>query len=123
MASAQSIMLWTDKEVSGGASLQSAAINLGQWTDIAGWFSLHVELSDDGTGKFQAGSSANKSNYIYSASASDDIVTAHTKISGPLTNGIQIYQFSPITSQWLKIKVTETGGEDPIVVGAWLTVH
>lgn len=123
MASPTTIMLWTAQSISLSASLYSPLIHLGAWSDIHGWFSLHVELSGDGTGKFQVAVSNNKTNYIVSATASDDIVTAHTKTSGPGTDGTQIYQFSAITAEWIKIKVTETGGANAIVVGAWLAIH
>jgi hypothetical protein len=118
MASAQSIMIWEDTAVSAGASLLSGAINLGQWTDIMGYFSLQVGLTGTGTGKFQWAASANNSDFYISSDASDDIVTAHIAATG-----VKIYQFSPITSQWLKLKVTETGGANGITIAGYLTIH
>jgi hypothetical protein len=118
MASAQSIMIWEDTTVSAGASLLSGAINLGQWTDIMGYFSLQVGLTGTGTGKFQWAASANNSDFYISSDASDDIVTAHVAATG-----VKIYQFSPITAQWLKLKVTETGGANGITIAGYLTIH
>ena len=122
MASVSSIRVFNARTIAASGSLTSQAFKLGSYSDIQGYFSLHVELSGDGTGKFQAAVSNNNSNFIISSDASDDIVTAHTDVSGPGGDGIQIYQFSPITSQWIKIKVTETGGADSIIVSAWLAI-
>jgi hypothetical protein len=123
MACVQSITVWEDQAISAGASLLSQRFDLGQWSDLMGYFSLYVELTGDGTGKFQWASSPNNNDYIISADASDDIVTAHTDVSGPDADGKHIYQFSPITAQWLKIKVTETGTSDGITVTSYLSIH
>jgi hypothetical protein len=123
MASISTIRVFSARTIAASGSLTSQAFKLGSFSDVQGYFSLHVELSGDGTGLFQYAVSNNNSNFIISDDASDNIVTAHTKASGPDSNGIHIYQFSPITAQWVKVKVTETGGASNITVSAWLAIQ
>ena len=88
-----------------------------QMFSLDGYNGCYVELTGDGTAKVEYGLSINGTDYIYSpAGASDNIVTAHTKTSGPGSDGKQIYSFSPITARFMKIRVTETGGVNPITV-------
>lgn len=123
MASISTIRVFKTREIVASGSLISQAFKLGSYSDVQGWFSLQVVLTGDGTGKFQASVSNDNSNFIISDDASDDIVSAHTKISGPGADGIQIYQFSPVLAQWIKIKVTETGGANSIIVTAHLAIQ
>jgi hypothetical protein len=123
MASISTIRVFKAREILASANLTSQAFKLGSFSDVQGWFSLQIALTGDGTGKFQVAVSNDNSNFIISDDASDDIVTAHTKISGPGADGIQIYQFSPTMSQWIKIKVLETVGANPITVTAHLAIQ
>jgi hypothetical protein len=123
MASISTIRVFNAREIAASGSLTSQAFKLGSYSDVQGWFSLQIALTGDGTGKFQASVSNDKSNFIISDDASDDIITAHTDESGPGTDGIQIYQFSPVLAQWLRIVVTETGGADSIIVTAHLAIQ
>jgi len=54
MASVSSIRVFNARTIAASGSLTSQAFKLGSYSDIQGYFSLHVELSGDGTGKFQA---------------------------------------------------------------------
>jgi hypothetical protein len=123
MASISTIRVFNAREITASGSLTSQGFKLGSYSDIQGYFSLHVELSGDGTGLFQYAVSNNNSNFIISDDASDNIVTAHTKTSGPGADGVHIYQFSPTTAQWIKVKVTESGGANSITVSAWLAIQ
>jgi hypothetical protein len=123
MASISTIRVFNAREIAASGSLTSQAFKLGSYSDVQGWFSLQIALTGDGTGKFQASVSNDKSNFIISDDASDDIITAHTDESGPGADGIQIYQFSPVLAQWLRIVVTETGEADSIIVTAHLAIQ
>lgn len=125
MASISTIRVFASREIAAGESLTSQAFKLGSYSDVQGWFSLHVELTaGTGTAKFLYGMSNNNSNFIFRTDdATKDIVTAHTINSGPASDGIMIYQFSPVLSQWIKIRVTETGGVNPVTVSAWLAIQ
>ena len=124
MASISTIRVWNARTVAKSGNLISQAFKLGSYSDVQGWFSLQIALTGDGTGKFQWGVSNDNTNFIFrSDDPTKDIVTAHTKSSGPGTDGIMIYQFSPVLSQWLKIKVTETGGANSIIVTAHLAIQ
>jgi hypothetical protein len=115
------IQIWGSEEIAASGNAVTQAFGL-DWYHLQGFFSLQINLTGDGTGKFQYGLSNDKSNYLYPASAGDDIVTAHVKTSGPGGDGIQIYSFDPAVSGYLKIKATETGGADTITVSAWLVM-
>jgi hypothetical protein len=109
------IPILSAKTIAASGNELSQAIEL-DWYALNGFFSLQVVLTGDGTGKFQWAVSNDNTNFIISADASDDIVTAHTKASGPGADGIHIYSFDPIVAGWLKIKCTETGGANNITV-------
>ena len=124
MASISTIRVWNAREVLASASLTSQAFKLGSYSDVQGWFSLQIALTGDGTGKFQWGVSNDNSNFIFrDDDPTQNIITAHTKTSGPGSDGIHIYQFSPTLSQWLKVRVTETGGASLITVIAHLAIQ
>ena len=107
--------LFLSKAIAASQNAESSVIDLSGFS-LDGFFGCQVTLTGDGTAKVQWGVSIDGANYIYSDDASDDIVTAHVKTSGPGSDGKDIYQFTPTTARWLKIKVTETGGASGIVV-------
>lgn len=115
------IQIWGSESIAKSASAETQAYNL-DWYHLQGFFSLQVNMTGDGTGTFTFGLSNDKTNYLYSSDAGDDIVTAHTKTSGPGGDGIQIYSFDPAVAGYIKIKATETGGSSGIVVSAWLAM-
>jgi hypothetical protein len=122
---ADHVMVWpcfVSETVAASGSATSPVKNLDE-LQINGFFSLQISLSGDGTAKFQWGVSNDKSNFIYSADAGDNIVTAFVKTSGPGSDGKNIYSFDPIVAKYLTIKVTETGGANNVTVSAWCAIH
>ena len=107
--------------VAAGETATSTAIDL-NGPELAGYFSLQVALTGDGTAKFEYQVSNNGTDYVEPTGATD-IATGITKASGPGTNGKDIYSFSPVPANYIRIKVTETGTSNSVTVSAWLTVH
>lgn len=107
--------LFLAEEIAASGNAESSKIDLAAF-GLDGYFGCQVTLTGDGTAKVQVGVSIDGTNFIYSDDAADDIITAHTKTSGPGSDGKDIYSFSPVTARWLKIKVTETGGGDSVTV-------
>jgi len=87
-----------------------------------GYFSLQVTLTGTGTAKIEYLLSNNGSDYLVPSEA-EDIVTAHTVASGPGADGKDIYVFEPEMTKFMKIKVTETGGANAVVVTITLAVQ
>ena len=87
-----------------------------------GYFSLQVTLTGTGTAKIEYLLSNNGSDYLVPSEA-EDIVTAHTVASGPGADGKDIYIFEPEMTKFMKIKVTETGGANAVVVTITLAVQ
>ncbi|KKM85163.1 hypothetical protein LCGC14_1291850 [marine sediment metagenome] len=87
------------------------------------FFSVHVtDLTDDGTLKLTYEISADGVTYVTPSSASD-IVTAHTKTSGPGGDGNDLYSFTPPLAKYMRIIATETGGGNAIVITVWLLIQ
>lgn len=84
-----------------------------------GYFSLQVEVTGDGTVKFEYLLSNNETDFLMPTSAIA-IATGVVKTSGPGSDGKDIYSFHPPLARELKILVTETGGANSVVVSAWL---
>ena len=84
---------------------------------IEGFFSVYVEMVGDGTAKieYQISHCGSTENFLTPSSATD-IVTSHTKTSGPGSDGKDSYSFSPVIGRWMKVLVTETGGADQITI-------
>lgn len=123
MAALSIFNVFNAEEISASASALSSAVDLGMISDIQGWFSLQLALTGDGTAKVQVAVSNDGDDFIVSSDASDDIVTAFDKTSGPGSDGKNIYQFKVTTARFIKIKITETGGSDSITVDAHVAVH
>ena len=87
-----------------------------------GYFSIQVQVTGDGTAKFEYQLSHNGTDYIEPASAAD-IATGFLKTSGPGSDGKDIFTFQPEITYRLKIKVTETGGADNITVSVWIAIQ
>lgn len=90
--------------------------------ELAGYFSLQVAVTGDGTAKFEYQVSNNGTDYVEPTGASD-IATGITKTSGPGADGKDIYSFEPVPANYIRIKVTEIGTSNSVTVSAWLTVH
>jgi hypothetical protein len=100
--------------ITASSSDTSERIDFGTKVPV-GFFSVQVTLTGSGTGKVEYELSNDGTNFLTPTEA-DDIVTAHTVTSGPGSDGKDMYSFSPMVSRAMKIKVTETGGANPITV-------
>lgn|SRR5574343_108870 len=80
---------------------------------LKGFFSLQWVLTGDGTAKIEYLPSNDGSNY---PDTEPDIVSGITKTSGPASNGIDMDSFQPIPCNFMKIKVTETGGANSVAL-------
>jgi len=93
---------------------------------LTGNASIQIELTGDGTGKFEwVGSNdedAAVADFIKPNNA-NDIVTAFTDASGPGADGKHIYPFSVTLVSRFAIKVTETTTTDAIAVTAQLALQ
>lgn len=117
MTTAQDIRtmtLFNAQSIAASGTASSVAIDLNNFKP-AGFFSIQVTLTGSGTGKFEYELSNDGVTYLTPSSAVD-IVTAHTV-------GNDIYSFSPELARYMKIKITETGGADPIVVTVVLAIQ
>lgn len=107
--------------ISAGGNFVSEAIKLNEVV-YQGYFSLQVEVSGDGTCKFEAEESVNGVDFLVPSEATD-IASGVTKTSGPGSDGKDIYSFYPLVAGHLKIKVTETGGVNSVTVSAWVAIQ
>ena len=99
----------------------SSAIDLARFQSL-GSFSLQVAVSGTGTAKFEYLVSNDGVNYLEPTGASD-IATGITATSGPGADGRDIYYFEPKMARYLKLRVTETGGANAVVVTAYLAIQ
>lgn len=106
--------LFSAETIAAGQTSTCSAIDL---RNIAqqGYFSIQLAVTGDGTAKVEYQCSNNNSVFMEPQSAVD-IITGFTKTSGPGSDGKGFYSFSPETCGWLKIKVSETGSTQAIVV-------
>ncbi len=115
------VEIFSTETITKNTNESSDAIDLNKYQP-EGYFSLQVVLTGDGTGKFEYLVSNDGSNYLEPSGASD-IATGHTKTSGPGGDGIDIYTFQPGVARFMKIKVTETGTANDVVVTITLLVQ
>lgn len=86
--------------------------------EVHSHFSLYWEVTGDGTAKFEYESSPDGEHYVLDDGTA--IAEGQLKTSGPGTDGIDMVNFAPLPCESLKIKCTETGTSDGIVVTAIL---
>lgn len=84
---------------------------------IDGYFSLQVEVTGDGTCKFEALPSNDGTNFL---DTEPDILTSQTKTTGPASDGKNFVSFELPACRSFKLKVTETGGVSSVIVSAWV---
>jgi hypothetical protein len=117
--------VFSSQTVAAGGDETTSAYDMGALSG-PGYFSLQVEVTGSGTAKFEFLLSNNVSatggDWI-EPSGSLDIATGFTATSGPGSDGKDIFSFSPILARSIKIKCTETGSSDAIVVNAWMAMH
>jgi hypothetical protein len=102
--------IWSGKAITKNTSITSHVIDLAPLA-INAFFGAQlymVEATNTSIIKLQWGVSNDGTNFIYSATAGDDIVTAFKANTGPDSNGRNIYSFDPITARYLQFKATET---------------
>lgn len=104
-----------------GGVARSVPIELPHHMD--GFFSLQIELTGDGTGKFEYSISNDGETYITQIATADQIVIDFTKTSGPASDGKDIVSFEPEVTKKMKIVCTETGTSDSMVVTATLLIR
>ena len=107
--------VFTAQEVTAGATVKSAAINLSTLFKPSGFFSLQVTATGTGTCKITYELSNDGVTYVTPDSASD-IVTAQTVAN-------DFYSFAPELAKYMKIVLEETGGVNPITITAILGVQ
>gem|GEM_PF-4458583 len=93
---------------------------------VAGNASLQIELTGDGTAKFEWVGTNDEDAAVAAfieLNGVSDIVTAFTKTSGPGANGKHIYAFDLSLTRRMAIKVTETGGANSVTITAILALQ
>lgn len=100
-----------------------AIIASGSWTSDAidikytnGTYSIYLELTGDGTAKVEYLLSNDGGTTYIDPVSGTDIVTGFTKTSGTGSDGKDILGFDTEVSPSVKIKITETGGVNPVTV-------
>ncbi len=114
-------LILNSETVTAGANTTSDAIDLNKYRP-EGYFSLQVTITGSGTAKIEYLLSNNGTDYL-EPSTGADITASMTATSGPGSDGKDIFYFDPEPARYLKIKVTETGGADSVVVTATLMVQ
>lgn len=89
---------------------------------IGGYFTLYVAVTGDGTAKIEYLASLDGITYLEPSTATD-VATGLTKTSGPGSDGKTIVRFGPIAAPKYKIKVTETGGANSVIVTVWAFIY
>lgn len=95
-----------------------------------GSFAFDYELTGDGTAQFELAvphgdvePGAEASQTFLVPSGSSAFGTAITDVSGPGSNGIDYLAFAPPVATDLKIKVSETGGTNAVVITGWVILQ
>ncbi len=105
----------------------SPIININDYK-LLGDVTLQVSLTGDGTVKIEF----EQSNNFDTNGATGDfvipssgglIVASFTKTSGSASDGKDLFDLSMFNSQFFRIKVTETGGANPVVINNWLSMQ
>jgi len=107
--------------IAAGGSSTSAAIPLDEYRPD-GYFSIQVDLSGDGTAKFEYLLSNDEVTYIDPTGATD-IGSGLTKTGGVAGDGTEHYSFSPELAKSMKIIVTETGSSSSVTVTVTLAIQ
>ena len=107
------VQIWDTETIALSGTDTTQSFNLAQY-HLNGFFSVMVVMTGSGTLKLEYELSHDRTTFVTPTSASD-IVSAHT-------TGNDMYSFDPMVSGWIRIKATETGGANPIVLSAWLAM-
>ena len=114
--SARFPQIFSSQAVTNGTSETSSAEYIG---DSNGDFSIQYYVAGSGTVKVEYLLSLDGTNYLEPSSASD-IATGITNSSGPNSDGRDIVTFDTELGEYMKIKVTETGGTNNATVDMYL---
>lgn len=106
---------------SGNSSNPGNGIDLQRFAQN-GFFSVQYLITGTGTAKIEYNLSNDGATYIEPTSATD-IGSSLTATTGPGSDGKDILSFSPELARFMKIKVTETGGAQAVVVTLWLAIQ
>jgi hypothetical protein len=87
-----------------------------------GFFSLQITLTGDGIAKGEFLLSNNNVNWVEPSGATD-IFSGFEDDDGPGADGKDIFSFEPELSAHLRIKISETGTSNLIVVSAWIAIQ
>ena len=106
------------KETHDGTSIAASGSSTSDVIDLGtkypeGFFSLQITLTGDGTAKVEYLLSNDGTNFLEPSEA-DDILSSFTKISGPGSDGKDMFSFTPMLARFMKIKCTETAGANAI---------
>lgn len=107
--------------INAGESQESEILDM-DWYKPNGDFSLHVVLTGDGTGKLEYQISNSREDF-HTPSDAKDIVTSHTKTSGPGNDGKDTYSFDPKLARFMRFKASETGEANSISLTAVLAIQ
>lgn len=121
LADIYSINALTTKAITASSNSSSDSYDLKRYR-IDGYFSVQVTIAGSGTAKVEYLLSNDGTNFVEPSSASD-ITSGMTATSGPGSDGIDLFSFSPEPARYLKIKVTETGGANPITATVVLMMN
>jgi len=116
------IQVFDAESIAKSAHAHSAAIDLDQISQD-GIFSLHFVITGDGTCKFEYELCHHKSMNYKVPSGATAIGSSLTDESGSDSDGEDILDFEPELSPSMKIKCTETGGANGVVVTAFLAIQ
>jgi hypothetical protein len=105
--------LWTANSIAAGQNESTAAIDLRQIAQD-GTFSIKYTVTGTGTCKFEYNLCDTKTGTFIEPSGASDIASSITASSG--TSGTDWVSFSPILAPFMKIKCTETGSSNAVVV-------
>jgi len=112
-------VLFSAESVAANGSVESGVINF-VGNEPAGYMSLQLEVTGDGTVKVEPLLSNDGANFLLPSGVSA-ITTGFTKTSGPDGDGKDMFVVDPgMVSALLKIRVTETGGTNSATVTAVL---
>lgn len=105
--------LWTSNSIAAGQNESTVAIDLRKIAQD-GTFSIKYTVTGTGTCKFEYVLCDTASGTFVEPSGASDIASSITAASG--TSGTDWVSFDPIIAPFMKIKCTETGSSNAVVV-------
>ena len=100
-------------------TVTTSAINLNDYKP-AGFFSIELKVSHTGTVSKVEYETSNSGIYFQEPTNASDIVTSVTSNSGPNVNGVVLASFSPVISQYIRLKISST---DTTTNDLWFTIQ